>query len=46
MAESSAKQERFMSIVTTLATKKTTQAVPQDEADDMLDSLELPFNDF
>ncbi|KAI9552237.1 hypothetical protein GHT06_022596 [Daphnia sinensis] len=46
MAESNAKQERLMSIVTTLATQKTTQAVPQDEADDMIDSLELPFNDF
>ncbi|KAK4025049.1 hypothetical protein OUZ56_010554 [Daphnia magna] len=46
MAESNAKQERLMSIVTTLATQKTTQAVPQVEADDMIDSLELPFNDF
>ncbi|XP_032778438.1 uncharacterized protein LOC116917173 isoform X2 [Daphnia magna] len=46
MAESNAKKERLMSIVTTLATQKTTQAVPQDEADDMIDSLELPFNDF
>ncbi|KZS03459.1 Uncharacterized protein APZ42_033800 [Daphnia magna] len=46
MAESNAKQERLMSIVTTLATQKTTQAVPQDEADVMIDSLELLFNDF
>lgn len=46
MAESNAKQERLMSIVTTLATQKTTQAVPQVETDDMIDSLELPFNDF
>ncbi|EFX75240.1 hypothetical protein DAPPUDRAFT_250623 [Daphnia pulex] len=46
MAESNAKQERLMSIATTLATQETTQAVPQNEADDMINSLELPFNDF
>jgi hypothetical protein len=46
MAQSNAKQERLMSLVTTLATQKTsTQAVQQEEGDDVIDSLELPFND-